>query len=261
MKSKAPAPIAPSPGMEKRTRGRLRPPEFSTTWRRPKQAAALHAFRCWEHFARPSCGNSLPRLRQAAGSCPAPGPRGLAAGGPEPSESLANEHPHREPRPKKDAPSSHNAFLRLEGPIARGVRGGRTAPSAFARPRQTPPCGRRANCPVIGRGAGRHGQSCEGRGFSPRAPAAGAQRAVLSAGGEVFFQCGYSTTPPPSVKSTRSALSCGCSPEDRRPRVLRRRDRAHRLQLRKSKVINPEILIEYVLCFMLYSKCLRTRCE
>ena len=162
---------------------------------------------------------------------------------------------------KKDAPSSHNAFLRLEGPIARGVRGGRTAPSAFARPRQTPPCGRRANCPVIGRGAGRHGPSCEGRGFSPRAPAGGAQRAVLSAGGEVFFQCGYSTTPPPSVKSTRSALSCGCSPEDRRPRVLRRRDRAHRLQLRKSKVINPEILIEYVLCFMLYSKCLRTRCE
>lgn len=40
------------------------------------------------------------------------------------------------------------------------------------RPRQTPPCGRRANCPVIGRGAGRHAQSCEGRGCSPRRPQA-----------------------------------------------------------------------------------------
>lgn len=88
--------------------------------------------------------------------------RGLAPGRPEPSEPLANKHPPPRAEARKDAPSSHNAFLRLERPIARGVRGGRTAPSTFARPRQTPPCGRRANCPVIGRGAGRHGQSCEG---------------------------------------------------------------------------------------------------
>ena len=120
MKSKAPAPIAPSPGMEKRTRGRLGPPEFSTTWRRPKQAAALHAFRCWEHFARPSCSSSLPRLRQAAGSCPAPGPRGLAAGGPEPSESLANEHPHREPRPKRTRRLPTMLFYDWKDPLLEG---------------------------------------------------------------------------------------------------------------------------------------------
>ena len=43
-------------------------------WRRPKQATALHTFRCREHLAWPGCGSSLSRFREAAGSCPAPGP-------------------------------------------------------------------------------------------------------------------------------------------------------------------------------------------
>ena len=132
-------------------------------------------------MAEAKAGRCPPRVQVLGASCPArlrqqppktqagrrvlPGARalrGLAPGRPEPSEPLANEHPPPRAEARKDAPSSHNAFLRLERPIARGVRGGRTAPSTFARPRQTPPCGRRANCPVIGRGAGRHGQCCEG---------------------------------------------------------------------------------------------------
>ena len=45
-----------------------------TTWRRPDQAAALHAFRDREPRTRPGRGASLTRLRAAARSCPAPQP-------------------------------------------------------------------------------------------------------------------------------------------------------------------------------------------
>ncbi|CAI9176200.1 unnamed protein product [Rangifer tarandus platyrhynchus] len=149
----------------------------------------------------------------------APAVRGLAAGQPESREAPANGHPRREPRPERMRRFPTMLFYDWKDPLLEACGEGGLH-HRHRRPRETPPCGRRANCPVMGRGAGRHRQSCEGRGFSPRAPAESSEQFLLREG-RFFFQCGPSTTPPPSVESTRSALSCGCSPEDRRPRVLR----------------------------------------
>lgn len=72
------------------------------------------------------------------------------------------------------------------------------------------------------------------------APAGGAQRAALPAGA-VLSQCGYPTTPSsPSVRSTRSALSCGCSPGGPETSCSGggEAEPDFCLQLRKSKVIH-----------------------
>lgn len=154
-------------------------------------------------MAEAKAGRCPPRVQVPGASCPArlrqqppktqggrrvlPGARalrGLAAGRPEPAEP-PKEHPHREPRPERMRRLPTMLFYDWKDPLLEGC--GEDGPHhRHPRPRQTPPCGRRANCPVIGRGAGRHGQSCEGRGCSPRAPAGGAQRAALPAGGQFF---------------------------------------------------------------------------
>ncbi|XP_057593457.1 uncharacterized protein LOC130854543 [Hippopotamus amphibius kiboko] len=167
-KLRKPSPPSPHiPACERRPGAAPGPPGVSpTTWRRPQQAAALHPFRAWKPRTWPGRGWSLTRLRVAACSCPAARPSEVRRpGGPSPP-NLQQRRCRPRAEPRKAASSSHNAFLRLEGPTARGARGGRTVPSAAA-PSETPPCGRRAKCPVIGRGAEPHGACSEERGFAP----------------------------------------------------------------------------------------------
>nr|XP_035936863.1 uncharacterized protein LOC118528545 isoform X2 [Halichoerus grypus] len=84
------------------------------------------------------------------------------------------------------------------------------------RPRETPPCGARAKCAVIGRGAGLQGERRR-RGEGSRSRLWLCDQCLRPGRFSSVWMC---THPAPSVGSMWSALSCGCSSEDLKPRVL-----------------------------------------
>lgn len=160
-------------------------------------------------------------VRAAAGSGARIPPQPTEATRPH-TPSPAMQEPQAQPgttpsaETRKAAQPSHNAFLPLGGSTVRRARGDglyHQPPSA----RETPPCGWREQCAVIGRGAGLQG----GRGSS--APLL--LCAPSSFRGEGGVKCGRAS--PPRAGRAGSALSCARSPKDLRPRVLGRTDRAH----------------------------------
>lgn len=213
----------PFPGVGRQPEGRLGcllPSTGNVAEPRPLPSA-LHGLRAREPRGRPGCERRLITLKAAARLCPAPGRVGGQGAAHTESPAItegAEPFLPAQRRSKKGHTPLPECFSTTGRAHCLGERGEDGLYHWPPRPRETPPCGARAKCAVIGRGAGRAGgggakeRGHRGEGsFFPLCVV----RPVLSPR-QVFS----GIHPSPRVGRVGSARSGGCSAEDFRPRVL-----------------------------------------